>query len=218
MGIVFGRTGTAEPPFDLLTTISAGSDALPISVRSYSPYVIASVPMKTLDGGDNAFGVLAKYIGVFGQPANTQGQGMAMTSPVLQDQAKDEGQALAMTSPVLQDSGSSSMSFVLPFEFTAVEQAPTPTDKRVTLGLVPAKIVASVVFPGAFKKEVCHQHFVEMRKRLKEEALIGDDIGDTDYTIAQYHPPFTLPWFRRNEVWIKLKESNPLVNKLLEGK
>ena len=58
MGIIFGRTGTAEPPFRLLTTLSSGSGGLDISVRSYSPYVIASVPMK--NGKDNnAFSILA---------------------------------------------------------------------------------------------------------------------------------------------------------------
>ena len=99
MGIIFGRTGTAEPPFRLLTTLSSGSGGLDISVRSYSPYVIASVPMK--NGKDNnAFSILAKYIGVFGEPANTKNQAMAMTSPVL---TKGEGQAMAMTSPVIQD-------------------------------------------------------------------------------------------------------------------
>ena len=105
---------------------------------------------------------------------------------------------------------------VLPFEFTAVEQAPKPLDTRVSLDLVPAKVIAAVVFPGAFNKEVCHNHFEEMKTKLKEKLFLGDE-ENIDYTIAQYHPPFTLPFFRRNEVWIRLEDTNPQIMKLLEN-
>ena len=209
MGIVFGRTGTAEPPFSLPTKISG---PLTVEVRAYPSYVIASVPMNT-GGDDQAFGILARYIGVFGEPANTKSEAMAMTSPVL---TKGQSQAMAMTSPVIQDRDMSSMAFVLPFEFTTVNQAPTPKDKRVKLDLVPKKVIVAYTFSGSSpKKEVSQKHFDEMKRLLQDGKYIegGEELS---YEVAQYHPPFTLPFLRRNEVWVQLKESNPEVKKLLD--
>ena len=61
MGIVFGVTGTQEPPFTLL------SSPQNYQVRVYSPYLIAEVPQLPGQEG-NSFTILAKYIGVFGKP------------------------------------------------------------------------------------------------------------------------------------------------------
>lgn len=207
MGIIFGRTGTVEPPFSLLTKIPG---PICIEIRSYSSFVVASVPMST-GSDDQAFSILARYIGVFGEPANTKSEALSMTSPVL---TKGQSQAMAMTSPVIQDRNMREMAFVLPFEFTQVSEAPTPKDNRVKLNLVPAKVIAACRFPGAFNKEVCHQNFEKMVAILDEGKYI-DGKGDITYEIAQYHPPFTLPWFRRNEVWIQLQGSNPEVKNLL---
>ena len=66
MGIVFGKTGSAEPSFSLLASSAKGYE-----VRSYPTLFTAAVAME--DAGDNnAFSILAKYIGVFGQPENRQ--------------------------------------------------------------------------------------------------------------------------------------------------
>ena len=127
MVTVSGKGGIAEPAYKLL-------QSTPFEIRRYSSYLVAEVAMQ---GGDE-FNILAKYIGVFGDPANEGSQAMAMTAPVL------EGVSMAMTAPVLQSGTKSGkkMAFVLPFEYTDLAQAPRPTDKRVTLRDVPEKVVA----------------------------------------------------------------------------
>lgn len=76
MGIVFGRTGSAEPAFTTLHSFSGNvTHSLPISIRSVPSYLIAKVPMHDLQTpgskGNSAFTVLAKYIGVFGQVSHS---------------------------------------------------------------------------------------------------------------------------------------------------
>lgn len=78
MGIVFGVTGAKEPAF---TLVHRGSSMY--EIRLYPKYFVAEVPMNvggSIEGTDSekknmdtAFGVLAKYIGVFGTPENTKG-------------------------------------------------------------------------------------------------------------------------------------------------
>jgi hypothetical protein len=127
MGTVFGSEGISEPAYSIL-------QSTPFEIRNYSSYLIAEVAMQ----GGGEFNILAKYIGVFGEPANEGSQAMAMTAPVL------EGVSMAMTAPVLQSGTKSGekMAFVLPFEYTDLAQAPRPTDNRVTLRDVPEKVVA----------------------------------------------------------------------------
>ncbi len=69
MGIVFGKTGVAEPAYKV--TQSRGD----YEIRAYPPYVVAEVRLGE-GPGDTAmkdgFRTLAKYIGVFGDPQNTK--------------------------------------------------------------------------------------------------------------------------------------------------
>ena len=78
------------------------------------PYVVAEVIDKDSRGetnDNNNFSLLARYIGVFGKPENQRAAAAFMTSPVI-----TEGQKMAMTSPVVSDKSSKSMAFVLPEE------------------------------------------------------------------------------------------------------
>ena len=93
MGIVFGRTGTAEPTFTLLKQFNG------FSVRQMPGYSIAEVKMASLEDKNAGFRVLAKYIGVFGNPENVGQTPMAMTSPVITEGSLGKPEALAMTSP-----------------------------------------------------------------------------------------------------------------------
>ena len=60
MGIVFGITGSKEPTFQLL---KSGK----YEIRKYNPYFIAEV---SCDNSNEEFQILAKYIGVWGNPEN----------------------------------------------------------------------------------------------------------------------------------------------------
>jgi hypothetical protein len=143
MGIIFGKTGTQEPSFILLSKL-AKTPSYNYQVRSYEPYLIAEVEKLPGKEGDG-FRTLAKYIGVFGKPENEGSVPMAMTSPVIGEPTK-----LSMTSPVVDEMGS--MSFVLPFSFTKIDQLPVPTDKRITLKEIPRRILAVVSFSGWYSQ------------------------------------------------------------------
>jgi hypothetical protein len=45
-----------------------------------------------------------------------------------------------------------------------------------------------------------------------QEDLITD-IDKLEWNVAQYHPPFTLPFKRRNEIWIHI-DNNSISGKL----
>ena len=128
MGIVFGYTGCAEPTYKTLHQGGA------YCVRQYSGYFIAEAAGAVTK--DDSFRLLAKYIGVFGEPQNNGKAAMAMTAPVITVPTK-----LAMTSPVVT-SKDETMSFVLPFHFKSLSEIPVPTDSRVRIREIPKRIVA----------------------------------------------------------------------------
>jgi hypothetical protein len=170
------------------------------------------VPLDQQKGDDSSFFTLAKYIGVIGKPQNEGEKPMAMTAPVIMEPKK-----LTMTAPVV--STMESMSFVLPFEYTDFSELPKPTDPRVILKEIPKRIIAVKKFSGWFSNEVGLQQL-----KLLVEALKKDDILDeielpeeTKWSVAQYHPPFTLPFLRRNEIWIDLDpKEKEKIRKFLE--
>lgn len=213
-------TGTKEPSFQLLMHTAK------MEVRYYQPFVLAEVN-GAVQHEDNKFRILAKYIGVFGKPENVLGQNvpmtspvvtngqkggmkMAMTSPVLQSQT----QSLAMTSPVLQ-SEDEAMAFVLPDNIKKVSEAPVPTDKRVTLKEVPARVIATKRFSGWYNRNEGEEQYKALQQELKEHNLLTDDEDGGGFEVAQYHPPFTLPFLRRNEIWVELKCDRPEVRELI---
>ena len=192
MGIVFGSTGAKEPAFQVLAKYSG------YEVRQYPQIFIAEV--KSSGNGDD-FRTLAKYIGVFGKPENVAAQPMAMTAPVLMD--PDEGQTLAMTAPVINTA--KTMSFVLPFEFKDLQEIPKPSNEAVTIRACPERVVAVEVFSGWYTDDIGQQHLGGLCEKLRRDGLLSD-ATEPNWSVAQYHPPFTIPFLRRNEVWVDVKK------------
>ena len=156
MGIIFGKTGTKGPSYEVLLK------APQYEIRKYSSYITAEVPISSKEDEGKAFGALAKYIGVFGKPENEISKPMAMTHPVITD--PPESLKLAMTSPVITEQGDAAlhhnnMKFVLPEEFKTIESCPRPTNPNVLLRLVPPKFVAVLGFSGMhiIHSYTCHQ-------------------------------------------------------------
>ena len=105
----------------------------------------------------DAFRLLARYIGVFGNPANqasggthtaevsSQSEKVEMTAPVLLESRSEK---IAMTAPVLMKPEKltsnavteRSMSFILPSKYQRVADCPVPTDSRVAIKQLPARI------------------------------------------------------------------------------
>ncbi|MEM7645365.1 MAG: heme-binding protein [Pseudomonadota bacterium] len=173
-------------------------------IRQYEPYISAEV---TLEGNyrdiqGDLFRILAGYI--FGK--NQKKQKISMTTPVVmgsEDNKKSE--KIAMTAPVHmrpQEGNRWTMAFSMPNKYS-MDTLPEPLDQRVQLREVNKKIFAVIRFSGAYDN-------IEKRmaKAKKLEAWLSEKnkykkVGT--HTFAGYDPPFTLPFLRRNEVMIEIK-------------
>ena len=162
-------------------------------VRRYAPYVVAEVEVSGDQGQAvrTGFRKLAGYI--FG--ANAGQTKIAMTAPVAQQPA---GERIAMTSPVTQTPLAPdrwTVQFMMPSAYT-LSTLPKPTDPDVRFRQEPARLMAALRYSGVAR---------EANFREKSEAL-GRFIAAKGFkaagpsVLAQYDPPWT-PWFmRRNEV------------------
>lgn len=167
------------------------------SVRQYS----AAVAAETSGGrGDNSgFGTLARYIGVFSTPENSQGNPVAMTTPVVST-------PIAMTTPVVSKSSGtqgSSMRFVLPSVYQQVSDAPVPTSSRVNLVAIPARQMAAFTFSG-------HCDGVdEAAEKYDELVALMKGSGwkpAGQWELHRHNPPYTIGPFRTNEVLVDVTQ------------
>lgn len=168
-------------------------------IREVKPFFIAETRMTGNSGFDisssgQAFNVLADYL--FGK--NSAGQQMEMTTPVLT--SKD------MTSPVITkmgEEGTWQMSFVLPSKYG--ENPPQPNNPSLRIRQVPGKVVAVAVFSGWVTDEVVKEKEKSLREALTGESEFKVKEGTT-VEVAQFNPPFTLPFARRNEVSLEVEK------------
>ena len=170
-----------------------GSDGA-IEVRSYAPMIAA----ETLVGGERkaainaGFRLIAAYI--FG--ANKPNAKIAMTAPVQQQK-----QAIAMTAPVTQQSTGNAWTvrFIMPKSWT-MQTLPVPNDPRVSLTPVPARRFAVITFSGLATDRAIETHTEELRRYVEDHGL--STTGEP--SLAFYNPPWTLPFFRHNEIMLAL--------------
>jgi len=178
-----------EPPF----TVQFAQGAF--ELRDYPALAVAEVSVsgERKEAASKGFRLLAGYI--FG--GNIRKQSIAMTAPVSQLAATNE--KIAMTAPVIQSGGNGNwvIRFVMP-EGATLDTLPLPNDPKVHLRMLAPERVAVVRFSGLAREEAVAlttsdlQHFIAAH-RLK---AIGAP------TLAQYNPPWTLWFLRRNEVMI----------------
>lgn len=177
-----------EPAFE--TLVEDGD----FTLRRYPALVVAEVVTtgERSDAISRGFRPLFDYI----SGANAPGEKIAMTAPVTQE----TGEEIAMTAPVTQEAGTDGqwrVHFIMPAGRTLAD-LPKPTDPRVTLREIPARTVAAVRFSG----------FATQGSIAEEEAALAAWIAAKGFApqgapvYAFYDPPFTLPFFRRNEVMV----------------
>jgi hypothetical protein len=214
MGIVFGKTGVAEPAFDVLLTRSSAS--VKYQIRKYG--VRFACETEVTSGKDGmGFKTLAEYIGVIGSPQNDGGKGIAMTAPVVTEQIK--GTAIAMTAPVVKESVGSDkkkMAFMLPAEYDSMDKIPKPTNPNVKISEIPSSTGAAHTFSGSCNDEKAKTKAQELIDQLKNDGVeIDEKEAIENFDLWQFHPPFTIPFLKKNEIWIDLTEEqvNHLSNK-----
>jgi hypothetical protein len=185
-------------------------------VREYAPYIRAEVTLQgayrdTLYGGfrnvaDYIFGnnttrsAVAMTAPALQEPAGSET--IAMTAPVLQEPAASED--IAMTAPVLneQEGGAYTVSFIMPSSYT-METLPQPNNDKVKLRAVPKTRFAVLNFGGYATERRSARKTAWLQERLTADGLLpaGPPI------VAQYDPPWTPPYMRRNEIQIPLKDA-----------
>jgi hypothetical protein len=141
---------------------------------------------------------------------------MAMTAPVI-----SEPQKMAMTAPVLSEpmgGQTMTMSFVLPFEFKTLDSLPKPKNSLIKLRQIPKRFIAVTTFSGWYADAVGMRYLKQLSDSLVADQIVQTAIerDSPQWSVAQYHPPFTLPFMRRNEIWVELDAKNARIKELLE--
>lgn len=186
IGHIFGVRREKTPPFKLI--LQEGN----FQIRQYDDYLTAQttvVGTTFKSAANQGFEILAAYI--FGK--NIRQEEIAMTAPVLQESA----QPIAMTAPVFLKKTSTTwtMSFILPSHYH-LDSVPEPIDKKITLARVKGCLVGVTSYLGFVSdKKIAHNTLL-LEKWLKEKSYLPMGTPRS----ALYDPPFTLPFFRKNEI------------------
>lgn len=193
IALLLGRTAMAveTPPYQVVLHKGA------FELRDYPALVVAEVTVQgdQKDAARSGFRLLAGYI--FG--ANTRRQRVAMTAPVTQQPASEK---IAMTAPVEQTPqapGTWVVRFIMPRQWS-LHTLPVPDDPRVHLRETAPARFAVLRFSGRARPDAVRARADTLRGLLQAHGL--DAAGPV--SLAQYNPPWT-PWFmRRNEVMVKV--------------
>jgi effector-binding domain-containing protein len=171
-------------------------------VRRYQPMIIAEVLVTgTLSEASNkGFRQIADFI--FGNnedPIKKQSEKIAMTAPVTME--ADTSSKIAMTAPVTMEGsgGAWKMAFVMPSKFT-MDTLPKPKNPNVTIKQMPAQQIAVVTFSGWVDEEKLAAQTTRLNEWMAKNGLKSSGSAQ----LSRYNPPWTLPFWRRNEVWVKL--------------
>ena len=125
-----------------------------------------------------------------------------MTTPV--DRVSEESsQTIAMTTPVDRsgEGRSWTVRFTMPSEL-ALDELPTPRDPRVVLREMEGVRVAALRFSGRASTAAFKQKTVTLQEAVNASGFAVADAAQP--TEAQYDPPWTPGFLRRNEVMVEL--------------
>ncbi|CAF1302934.1 unnamed protein product [Rotaria sp. Silwood1] len=188
-GHAIGNVTSEIPPYDVL----AGKDGY--EIRRYQKQLWAQityeVPLNTefMSEMGTGFFPLHKYI--FGN--NISGTIIPMTAPVIIQEITDN-QVIKRT-----------MTFIMsPSRFSSLDQLPTAIDTNIRMVEEPnTRNVACITFNMTMTHEKNATKEQELREAAHRDGLIlSSDRNDVMY--FGYNPPFTIPYFRRNEICIPI--------------
>lgn len=186
--LMFGGAAMAveEPKYTAVVRDGA------FEVRDYPELIVAEVTVtgEQKEAANKGFRLLAKYI--FG--GNRKRKGVAMTAPVSQQRA---GEQIAMTAPVAQVKSGEAwiVRFTMPRKYS-LETLPEPNDPRVKLHRTPPRRLAVLRFSGIAEPAAVATRTAELMTAIRNHHLKAAG----PVTLAQYDPPWTLWFMRRNEV------------------
>ena len=184
---------TEEPEFKLI------SEEAEFQIREYDPKIIAQVEVEGDfdEASSMGFKLLADYI--FGNNLlDGTSKKISMTTPV---EMTPLAENLLMTSSILDDQVNNkwSINFIMPQEFS-LDTLPKPNNSQVNIIEVPKEKYAVIVFSGLIR-ESSYAEKVELLSNYLEENSFKQQGA---IKIARYNPPWTLPFFRRNELMVRI--------------
>jgi effector-binding domain-containing protein len=186
---------TEEPKYEVLK--QQGD----FELRRYEPMLIAEtwVTGSMDNAGSKGFRIIADFI--FGNNTSVAGERreIAMTAPVTM-----QSEEIAMTAPVTmaQDNGRWRVHFVMPSRYT-YEMLPKPNNPAVNIREITAKHYAVIQFSGFAGEDKVAAKTLALLGWMQENQLEPQGLPE----MARYNPPWTLPFFRRNEVMIAYNEA-----------
>lgn len=186
-------SATEEPAFRVVEKVGD------VEIRQYGVRLAADAVVSgdEEDARSKGFELLADFI--FGN--NSSRTSIAMTAPVAQEAAKSE--KVAMTAPVAQTrdaSGKWRVRFFMPAKYTR-ETLPRPNNPAVQIVEVPAETVAVLRFSNSRSAEAVAERTAQLLSALEGSKWAP---AGTPYAWF-YDPPWTLPFWRRNEVAVAVR-------------
>ncbi len=187
------RADTEEPRFNVVDKVGV------LEIRKYDKRLAAEVVVAGDEEGARSAGfrLLADFI--FGN--NTSRTSIAMTAPVSQQAAKSE--SISMTAPVSQSldgSGKWRVRFYMPSKYTR-ETLPKPNNPAVEIVEVPGETTAVLRFSNSRSAEAVAKKTADVLRILASSKWTPAGVPVT----WLYDPPWTLPFFRRNEVAVPVR-------------
>ena len=171
-------------------------------LRRYAPHILAEAAEKGAyrETQNRGFREVAAYI--FG--ANKAKASISMTAPVLHT-PETQSQKIAMTAPVMHEKaaepGVYKLAFVMPSSYS-MDTLPVPDNPNVTLRQVPEKTYAAVKFRGFARESTVARKTQQLLERLQKDGVAAAGAP----VLAQYNPPWTPPFMRRNEILVEVNQ------------
>jgi hypothetical protein len=155
-------------------------------VRMYDQILVAEVTCKFAkeydDCGSENFRVLFKYI----TGSNERNEKIEMTAPVIQTLKNQKW----------------TMAFAMPASYQALGELPLAFDKRITLKEYKNLKVGVKKFSGFMSTSKINSNLDQLFNWLKVNEYKK---SSTDFMVARYNGPWSLPFLRRHEVWTNLQ-------------
>ena len=166
--------------------------------RQYEPYLVSETIIADARDSDTASNEGFRRLFAYITGANTSQSKISMTVPVSQGASEK----ISMTVPVQQSAAEAGwrVSFMLPPQFS-LETAPVPTDKRVYVREVSGRLMVVLRYSGRWTES----NYVEHEQELGDYSVARDLSVSGTIERAVYNAPFSIPWFRRNEVMVAIE-------------
>jgi hypothetical protein len=153
-------------------------------IRKYDSFIVAQTTVSSdfKDAQGKGFRILAGYI--FGK--NKSQEKISMTAPV-------------MILPA--DKKSWTMTFSMPSKFK-IDTLPAPSDERIKIEKKEERFFAAIRYSGFWDESRNEKEAEKLKEWLKKYPEYGPISSPI---FAAYNPPWTIPFFRRNEMLIELR-------------